>query len=128
MEVLLERSQRQRGVDYCPLCGIVRGERSDEVVVYEDNKVIVVESSRPIAPVHLIVFPKAHYVDMAELAISDALPAMLSVVRSFIDRYGIVDKRLGIYCGTCPAHPHLHLQLLCGQVLSVVADDLGTPG
>ncbi len=58
----------------CIFCKIVRGELPSNKA-YEDDEVLVFHDIRPIAPVHLLLIPKAHVASLAEC--SEAHQALL---------------------------------------------------
>ena len=51
--------------DHCLFCRIVRGELPSKKA-YEDAEVLVFHDIHPIAPVHLLLIPKAHIDSLAE--------------------------------------------------------------
>ena len=52
-------------MDDCLFCKIVRGEIPSKKA-YEDDEVLVFHDIHPIAPVHLLLIPKAHVESLAE--------------------------------------------------------------
>ncbi|WP_084073467.1 histidine triad nucleotide-binding protein [Demequina sp. NBRC 110052] len=59
----------------CLFCRIVDGEIPADIVVESDD-VIAFRDIAPKAPVHVLVVPRAHHANVAELA--DASPALLA--------------------------------------------------
>jgi histidine triad (HIT) family protein len=51
----------------CIFCKIVRGDIPSKSV-YEDDEVIAFHDIHPIAPVHILIVPKAHVASLAECA------------------------------------------------------------
>ncbi|SRR5258708_39775459 len=101
-------------------CKIVRGELSQEGIVYQDDDFIVKKDIQPQAPVHVIIFPKKHIFGM-----HDATPEILGKAMVLADKMaqelGIADKgyRLIINEGQHGGKlvPHLHIHLLGGKNL-----------
>ncbi|MGH3545524.1 MAG: histidine triad nucleotide-binding protein [Mycobacteriales bacterium] len=54
----------------CLFCRIVAGE-IDAEVVYNTDRIIAFRDIAPKAPVHVLVIPRQHYTDVAELAAAD---------------------------------------------------------
>ncbi|MCL6555071.1 MAG: histidine triad nucleotide-binding protein [Burkholderiales bacterium] len=52
-------------MENCIFCKIVRGELPSRKA-YEDEEVLVFHDIRPIAPVHLLLIPKAHVASLAD--------------------------------------------------------------
>jgi len=52
-------------MDDCLFCRIVRGELPSKKA-YEDEDVLVFHDIRPIAPVHLLLIPKAHVASLTD--------------------------------------------------------------
>jgi len=52
-------------MENCIFCKIVRGELPSRKA-YEDEEVLVFHDIRPIAPVHLLLIPKAHVATLAD--------------------------------------------------------------
>ena len=105
----------------CPFCCIVRGELPAEVV-HETDSVIAFRDATPQAPTHVLVVPKAHHANAAELANLD--PGGLAMLITVADRValaeGLAGHRLvfntGAEAGQTVFHTHLHL--LGGRALT----------
>lgn len=113
----------------CHFCEIIEEARERERVVFEDESVVVIEDRKPKAPIHLLVLPKHHCENINELMLQypETINAMLLFSQDYIGSQASLGETIfGLFIGTCPTHRHLHLQLLCGQELSVIADY--TPG
>jgi histidine triad (HIT) family protein len=63
----------------CLFCKIAAGD-IPSTVVYETDQVLGIRDINPQAPTHVVVFPKAHFVEAAALA--DADPALAGAVLS----------------------------------------------
>ena len=113
----------------CHFCEIIDGAREVEKVIFEDELIVVIEDAKPKAPIHLLILPKHHIENIAELLIlyPDIIRAMTTFSKNYIGERAIEGENIfGLFIGTCPTHKHLHLQLLCGQELSLKKDH--TPG
>ena len=63
----------------CVFCGIVAGE-VPATVVAEDELTVAFEDLQPVAPLHVLVVPRAHYADVSALANGDP-DSMVAVAR-----------------------------------------------
>lgn len=111
-------------MDDCIFCKIARGE-IPSTKVYEDERVLAFRDINPLAPVHVVVIPKAHVANLNELDALDAQTqlALLHACREVAKRDGI-DKtgyRIASNCGEDAAQSvqHLHIHVLGGGKLSV---------
>lgn len=111
-------------MDDCIFCKIARGE-IPSAKVYEDDRVLAFRDINPLAPVHVVVIPKAH---VANLNALDALDeqtqlALLHACREVARREGIdqTGYRIASNCGADAAQSvqHLHIHVLGGGKLSV---------
>jgi len=107
----------------CVLCGIAQGDEAAERV-YEDARVLAVTPLRPMAPVHVLLFPREHVADLPTFLLED-----VSAVGEVMRRAALIAAELGLTgSGYRLAwnfgpdtkqrimHPHLHL--FGGAVLS----------
>ncbi len=104
----------------CLFCGIVAGEVScDEVASTELTYAF--RDVHPAAPVHVLVVPRRHVTDAAEVTAGDGdlLAAMLVTARDVARDEGIIDGgyRLVFNVGVDALNsvPHLHLHVLGGR-------------
>lgn len=108
----------------CIFCKIVRGELPSKKV-YEDDHVLAFEDLQPVAPVHVLIVPKAHYPDLLTMSgqaegrrhldkLHEALPAIAQAL-------GLEDKgfRLINNCGEDAGQTvmHVHFHLIGGLPL-----------
>lgn len=108
----------------CLFCKIARGELPSKKV-YEDEDVLAFEDLNPVAPVHVLIVPKAHYANLFDMSgdvegrqvlekVHRALPA---IVRTL----GLEDKgfRLINNCGEEAGQTvmHVHFHLIGGRPL-----------
>lgn len=98
----------------CLFCKIIAGEIPAEIK-FQDEQVIAFSDINPQAPVHLLVVPKLHVENAAELAAKS--PAALSALFSTADHLakvkGLTGYRTifntGADAGQSVFHAHLHL-------------------
>jgi histidine triad (HIT) family protein len=57
-------------MDDCIFCRIVRGEIPARIV-YGDEQVIAIEDIAPVAPTHLLIIPRKHFVNTLDLDPAD---------------------------------------------------------
>lgn len=100
----------------CVFCRIARGEIASDVVL-ERGEVLAFRDLNPMAPVHVLVIPKRHVRDVADLGPGDGglMAGLLSAANEVaaaegIDRsgYRLVLNR-GPDAGQSVFHLHLHL-------------------
>lgn len=100
--------------DNCLFCKIVRKEIPADVV-FESVDVIAFNDITPQAPTHVLIVPKYHYENAAELAASakSTLAEMHTVADSLAGERGLDGYRLnfntGASAGQSVFHAHLHL-------------------
>ncbi len=106
----------------CVFCKIVNREIPADVV-YEDDKIIAFKDIHPVAPVHLLIIPKAHIPSIDHLETKDkTLIGELFLTAQKIAREKGVDKtgyRLTFNIGKDAGQTvdHLHLHLIGGKEL-----------
>ncbi|KAA8817185.1 histidine triad nucleotide-binding protein [Bifidobacterium callitrichos] len=106
--------------DDCLFCKIIAGQIPSSKV-YEDDTTYAFNDINPKAKVHVLIVPKRHYANVAELAAAD--PAELAHIVEIAQR--IADERFhgafrlvfntGLYAGQTVFHVHAHV--LTGEVL-----------
>lgn len=98
----------------CLFCAIVAGEIPAEVV-FSTDEVIAFRDINPAAPVHVLVIPKEHYANAAEVARADQqlAGALLAAASDVAAQEGLSDYRLvfntGADAGQSVFHAHLHV-------------------
>jgi histidine triad (HIT) family protein len=97
----------------CLFCKIVAGEIPSKKV-FEDERILAFEDINPQAPVHILLVPKKHYVDLHDGSTDPALLGeMLARSSSIAREQGIRDYRLvtnsGREAGQAVFHVHFHL-------------------
>jgi histidine triad (HIT) family protein len=102
-------------MDDCLFCKIVRGE-IPATVVHETPTTLAFRDIAPKAPVHVLVIPKAHHADVAELGVAD--PALggevLAAVEAVAAKEGVRDSfrvvfNTGPAMGQTVFHVHAHV-------------------
>ncbi len=98
----------------CLFCGIVAGD-VDADVVHVTERAVAFRDIDAQAPTHVLVVPRDHYADAAELAAGDpqALAELVSTAAAVAEAEGHDDYRLvfntGAGAGQSVFHTHLHL-------------------
>ena len=111
----------------CLFCDIAAGKIPADIV-YRDEDLLAFRDIHPLAPVHIIIIPKAHISSLAEVdeRQEGLLGRLILVAVKLAQQEGVALKgyRLAINCGPEGGQliPHLHLHLLGGRKL---ADQLG---
>lgn len=107
----------------CIFCKIVKKEIPAKIV-FEDNKVLAFEDSRPPAPVHIIIVPKTHIEKLSDIKEeSAAIMGRLVLAANAIAKEKEIEKtgyRAVVNCGgdAGQAVLHLHLHLLGGRPMT----------
>ena len=99
----------------CLFCNVIAG-KTPSKKVYEDDRVLVIEDIRPVAPTHVLILPKKHIVGLKEAQAEDAdiighshlIAAKLARERNIEDGYRTV-YNVGPRSGQSVFHLHLHL-------------------
>lgn len=109
-------------MDNCIFCKIVKGDIPSSKV-YEDEDMIIIKDLNPQAPVHLLLIPKEHYANIAEMSDAQAqtLAKCLKKLSTLTDKLGLQNGfRLVSNKGEngCQSVGHLHIHILGGTKLS----------
>ena len=105
----------------CIFCKILRGEIPSSRV-YEDDAVYAFHDINPMAPVHVLVIPKAHIASADEINASnaDCVAKIFAVIPKIAASEGLTrGYRVITNCGEdgCQSVKHLHFHLLGGRKL-----------
>lgn len=98
----------------CIFCRIARGEIPTDFL-YESEKVVAFKDLSPQAPAHILLIPREHYENAAELAEADsaAMSELFGAARELATTLGLDGYRLtfntGASAGQSVFHAHLHL-------------------
>lgn len=105
----------------CIFCKIIAGE-IPSVKLYEDDEIVVFKDVAPIAKIHLLCVPKAHFAYLSELNAERAalLGRTFEKIGKLKDELGLSDGyRLVINQGENAGQTvhHLHIHILGGEQL-----------
>ena len=106
----------------CLFCRIVAGE-IPVAMVYEDELIIAIRDLHPMAPVHVLLMPRAHIESALDLTDGDAPIAgrLLAAAAALARSEGIADGgyRLVVNSGADGGQTvgHLHVHLLGGRAM-----------
>ena len=100
----------------CEFCRIVRGEIPAREV-YSGPLAYAFQDLHPVAPVHVLVVPRAHIADASMLALDhgDVLAEMAVAARTVAEQEGVAKRgyrlvfNVGSDSGSQVAHLHMHV-------------------
>lgn len=125
-DLLLSERLAARGemtmADECIFCRIVRKEVPSRPI-YEDHDLVAIPDLHPVAPVHVLIVPKEHMINLNDVGKNDAglLGRMLRLSARIANDKGIAESgyRIVINNGDDGGQvvPHLHLHLIGGRRL-----------
>jgi histidine triad (HIT) family protein len=101
----------------CLFCAIVAGDIPASLI-REDDDTIAFADLNPQAPVHILVVPKRHIADIAELgADARAGAAVLRAIRAIVDEQSLGDFRTVFNTGSGVGQSvfHVHAHVLSGR-------------
>ena len=100
----------------CIFCKIVE-KKIPNRPVYEDDQAIAIEDLHPQAPVHLLVIPKRHIVNLFDADGAVQIGALLLLLPRLAREKNLTDFRTVINSGAGAGQSvfHLHLHLLGGR-------------
>lgn len=107
----------------CLFCAIASGDIPADVV-YSDDAVVAFRDINPQAPVHVLVIPRAHHANVAEVAAADPALAglLLAAAGEVAAQQGIVDSGYRIVLNTGEGAGqsvfHVHAHVLGGRDLT----------
>jgi histidine triad (HIT) family protein len=108
-------------VEGCLFCGIVAGD-VDADVVHATERTVAFRDLNPQAPTHVLVVPRDHYANAAEVAAGDpqALAELVTTAADVAAAEGHEDYRLVLNTGEGAGQTvfHTHLHLLAGRSMS----------
>ena len=107
----------------CLFCKIIAGE-IPSTKVFEDENCYAFKDINPLAPVHILVVPKAHIASAAEITAenSEYVAYIFEAIAKIVREQGL-DKdgfRVVTNCGDfgCQSVKHLHFHILGGHKLT----------
>jgi histidine triad (HIT) family protein len=104
----------------CLFCAIAAGD-IPATVVHEDDRFVAFRDISPQAPVHVVVIPRAHYADIAELAAADEALAggLMAAATSVAAVAGLAAGGFRVVLNTGAdggqTVPHVHAHVLGGR-------------
>jgi len=101
----------------CLFCGIVAGD-IPATIVYSDDGVVAFQDLNPQAPTHVLVVPRRHFTDIADLARDpEASAAVLAGIRAVTSEAGISEFRTVFNTGADAGQTvfHVHAHVLAGR-------------
>jgi len=104
----------------CIFCKIIAGEVPCQQV-YSDDLVVAFYDIHPVAPIHILVVPRAHIASVNELLPEDEplVGRLFSAARQIAWEQGIQDSGYRLIVNTGPharqSVYHMHLHLIGGQ-------------
>ena len=106
----------------CLFCRIVAGEIPSSKV-YEDDTVYAFRDINPMAPVHILIVPKAHLTSAADITADNAalVAHIFAVIPQIAAAEGLTNGfRVVTNSGAdaCQSVPHLHFHLLSGAKMA----------
>ncbi len=110
-------------MDNCIFCKIIAGTIPSRKV-YEDDQVVVIEDIAPVAPMHLLVIPRRHYVNALDLPEEEnALVGHVFQVAARLARErGVAEKGFRIVCNNNSDSGqsvfHIHFHLIAGRSMA----------
>lgn len=110
-------------MDNCIFCKIIRGEIPARKV-FEDDLVVVIEDIAPVAPHHLLIIPRKHFVNALDMEVSDnaVIGHVFQVAARMARERGVAEQGFRIVNNNNAAAGqsvfHIHFHLLAGRNLA----------
>ena len=105
----------------CVFCKIVAGEIKSDIVA-QDERTVAFNDLAPAAPRHVLVVPRAHYANAAEVSDAEDLHAMFRMARQVAAAQGIEESGYRMVLNTGPDAQqsvfHVHLHVLGGRQMT----------
>lgn len=99
---------------------IINGEIPGEIV-YQDAHVVAIKDIQPVAPVHILIVPRAEIAGLATLPDEGDHMYLLNAAKKIAEEFGLDEGyRVVINQGEAAGQtvPHLHAHLLGGRTLT----------
>ena len=119
-EVLYYTGAKETPMDDCLFCRILKGEIPARKV-YEDEKVVAIEDIAPVAPVHLLLIPRKHFVNALDLdpADNELVGHVYAVAARIAREMGVAESGFRIVsnnnAGAGQSVFHIHFHLIAGR-------------
>ena len=110
-------------MENCLFCRIINGEIHSKQV-YEDGQVVVIEDIAPVAPTHLLIIPKKHFVNALDMEQTDVplIGHVFRVAARLANELGVAENGFRIVnnnnAGAGQSVFHIHFHLLGGRNFS----------
>jgi len=105
----------------CIFCRIARGELPARIV-FENNDVIAFDDVSPQAPVHTLVIPKSHYVNLEDDVPTSLLGELFAAARDVARIKGVAESGYRVIVNNGPdagqTVQHLHIHVMGGRHMS----------
>ena len=104
----------------CVFCGIVAGD-IPATIVYSDEHAVAFVDLNPQAPTHVLVVPREHYRDIADLGRDpQAAAGLVTGIRGFAAQEGLTDFRTVFNTGARVGQSvfHVHAHVLAGRPMT----------
>lgn len=103
--------------DDCIFCKIIKGDLPT-TKVYEDENVLAFEDTNPQMPVHTLIVPKDHYVNLSDDVPEDVLGHVFGAVKKVAQIKGVEESGYRVIVNNgadaCQAVGHLHVHVMGG--------------
>lgn len=104
----------------CIFCAIAAGD-IPATVVHETDRVVAFRDLSPVAPVHVLVIPRAHYDNVLQLAADEGITAEVLAVAAEVARSEHLDDGFRLVFNTGPdggqAVEHVHAHVIGGRTM-----------
>ncbi|HOK39542.1 MAG TPA: histidine triad nucleotide-binding protein [bacterium] len=105
----------------CIFCKIINKEIKSEIV-FENDFVIAIKDINPVAPIHLLVLPKKHFVNLLDLNDDNILSEIFKAIKILSKQYNISEKGFRVVnnCNKDGGQTvdHIHFHLLGGRFMT----------
>jgi histidine triad (HIT) family protein len=101
----------------CIFCAIVAGD-IESTTVYEDEHTVAFEDSNPQASTHVLIVPRRHFTDIADLGRdAEAAAGFVAGIRGLAEQQGLHDFRTVFNTGAGVGQSvfHVHAHVLAGR-------------
>jgi histidine triad (HIT) family protein len=104
----------------CIFCKVGRGD-IPATLVYQDDYVVAFDDISPQAPVHTLVIPREHYLDLSDGVPAETLAAIFSAVPLVAKAKGIAESGYRVIVNNGPdanqTVKHLHVHVMGGRAM-----------
>jgi histidine triad (HIT) family protein len=112
----------ETGAEDCLFCKIVEGDIQADVV-HESETTVAFRDLNPQAPTHVLVIPRRHYANAAELAAGEPATAvhLFDAAREIAESEGLGEGYRLVFNTGAMAHQtvfHAHMHLLGGRAMT----------